>query len=94
MRRLCLTTVAILLAVTTASLALGSGEELAIPWHTIAGGGTTASCGGGYCLSGSIGQPAARSSSDVAYALQGGFWVVAATPDGGGHLIYLPLVCR
>jgi hypothetical protein len=94
MRRLCLTTVVILLTVTTTSLALASWGELEIPWHTVDGGGTTASCGGGYCLSASMGQPDAGALSGEVYALQGGFWAVAAAPDGGSLAIYLPLIRR
>jgi hypothetical protein len=94
MKRLCLTALVILLAVTTASLALASGELLEIPWHTIDGGGTTASCGGGYCLSASLGQPLSGAASGGIYAVQGGFWAVAAAPDRWGSAIYLPLILR
>jgi hypothetical protein len=94
MRGLCLTAVVILVVVTSASLALASRGQLEIAWHTVDGGGTTASCGGGNCLSASMGQPAAGASSGGVYALQGGFWAVAAAPDTGNFAIYLPLIRR
>ena len=94
MRRLCLTAVVILLMVISAPLALASGGELEIPWHTIAGGGTAASCGGDYCLSGSAGQSVAAAASGGIYGVQGGFWAVGAAPPRRGSAIYLPLILR
>lgn len=48
-----------------------------LSWWTVDGGGgsgATASTGGSYSLSGSIGQPDAGTSSGGIYALVGGFW--------------------
>lgn len=47
--------------------------EYAIDWFTIDGGGEQSSADS-YTLNGTIGQPAAATSSGGAYTLQGGFW--------------------
>ena len=44
-----------------------------ITWYTIDGGGGT-STGGGFTLSGTIGQPDAGTLSGGAFTLKGGFW--------------------
>ena len=49
-----------------------------LSWHTIDGGGG-ASSGGGFTLTGTIGQPDAGSSSGGAFTCVGGFWA------GGGQ---------
>lgn len=59
-----------------------------IDWHTIDGGGGT-STGGVYRVSGTIGQPDARTGAMVggSYALRGGFWAaVAVQVPGAPHL--------
>ena len=63
------------LAVVTAS-----AQNYSIDWFTIDGGGGVSS-GGGYTLSGTIGQPDAATLSGGGYTLIGGFWsLVAAIP--------------
>ncbi len=67
-----------------------SGGGYDLTWSTIDGGGAT-SAGGGYVVSGTVGQPdasAAGAMSDGNYALTGGFWGVTlpvcatfVTPD-------------
>lgn len=53
------------------STVLSSDYDLT--WHTIDGGGGT-SPGGGYTLSGTIGQPDAGAMSGGDFVLAGGFW--------------------
>jgi hypothetical protein len=64
-----------------ASLALAPAAraQYSIPWYTIDGGGGESS-GGGFTLSGSIGQPDAATSSGGALALSGGYWATAGAP--------------
>lgn len=60
------------------SIAPALGEDYAIDWHTIDGGGGT-STGGSYTLSGTIGQPDATAAAAMTggnYTLTGGFWAV------------------
>ncbi len=61
---------------------LSSAQNYSIDWYTIDGGGGT-STGGGYTLSGTIGQPDAGTLSGGGYVLEGGFWpgiVLVQTP--------------
>lgn len=62
-----------ILGLLTLSGAICSAQTYSIDWHTIDGGGGT-STGGGYSLSGTIGQPDAGSMSGGGYTLGGGFW--------------------
>ncbi len=96
MRRLFLIVAVILTTVTTVSLALAQSGQLEIPWHTIDGGGTTASYGGEFVLSGTMGQPEAGISSGGIYAVHGGFWGVhpASAPLPRDYRVYLPLIQR
>jgi len=48
-------------------------QQYTIDWFTIDGGGGTSS-GGGYTLSGTIGQPDAGTLTGGGYVLEGGFW--------------------
>lgn len=75
-----------LLLVTGLVLAQG-GYDLV--WWTIDGGGAL-STGGGYALSGSIGQADAGALSGEDYTLLGGFWGKVEMP---GRL-YLPVMLR
>jgi hypothetical protein len=50
-----------------------TAQQYTIDWYTIDGGGGTSS-GGGYTLSGTIGQPDAGTLSGGNYVLEGGFW--------------------
>ena len=50
-----------------------SAQQYTIDWFTIDGGGGTSS-GGGYTLSGTIGQPDAGTLVGGSYRLDGGFW--------------------
>ena len=56
-----------------------SGQEFEIDWHTIDGGGDMFSTGGDFELSGTIGQPDARTRPMTGgeFSLVGGFWAVA-----------------
>jgi hypothetical protein len=81
---------ALVLLADSAVAQSGSGYDLF--WSTVDGGGATFSSGGGYALSGTIGQPDAGLLTGGVYALGGGFW-------GGGavvvsHDVHLPLVLR
>ena len=56
-------------------LCLTARAEYAIEWFTIDGGGGTSS-GGGYAVSGTVGQPdACEPMTGGTYAVTGGFWV-------------------
>jgi len=70
-------------------LVSGSGvaQDFAISWSTLDGGGAgpaNASAGGGYTLSGALGQPDARNHPEPmtggAYSMTGGFWVIPECP--------------
>jgi hypothetical protein len=53
-----------------------------VSWFTVDGGGNTSS-GGGFALSGTIGQPdAGMAMTGDGFELFGGFWVGAAAPGG------------
>ena len=54
-----------------------SAQSYSIDWHTIGGGGGT-SAGGGFALSGTIGQPDAGEMGDGEYTISGGFWSIEA----------------
>lgn len=55
------------------------GQDYAIDWHTIDGGGGMGSAGGSYSLGGTIGQPDASVTAMTGgtYTLTGGFWAAA-----------------
>jgi hypothetical protein len=60
-----------------------------LPWWTVDGGGVSASAGGGYILSGTVGQPdAGARQSGGAYTLAGGFWF---SRTASARRIYLPI---
>jgi hypothetical protein len=63
-------------------------QSYAIPWWTVDGGGGT-SAGGGYSLTGTIGQPDAGVMTGGGYSLTGGYWGLEPF-----HLIYLPLILK
>jgi len=66
-------TALVVVGVTTGTWALiGGGYDLT--WNTIDGGGGLFSTGGGFDLSGTIGQPDAGSMSGGTFTLDGGFW--------------------
>lgn len=55
---------------------VASGQNYAIDWHSMDGGGGT-STGGTYTVSGTIGQPdAGAAMSGGSYSLVGGFWAL------------------
>lgn len=63
------------------------GQNYAIDWFTIDGGGGT-STGGVYSISGTIGQPDAGRMSGANYVLDGGFWgFVGAVQTVGSPLL-------
>lgn len=73
------------LAGATSALA----QSYSIDWFTIDGGGGT-STGGGYSVSGTIGQPDAGVSSSGNYSLIGGFWgAVIPVPQAGGPTLFI-----
>ncbi len=80
-----------LLAFTWTALAQG-GYDLS--WFTVDDGGGVSS-GGGYTLSGAIGQAdmgVLMSGGD--YTLAGGFWGVGGSVGGSRSNIYLPLIFK
>lgn len=70
----------ILAAVLGAVAAPRAEAELAIPWWTIDGGGTTGASGGPYRLSGTIGQPDAGVCEGGPLTLASGFWMGGRIP--------------
>ena len=66
-----------LLAACLALAGSAQGQNYALDWFTIDGGGG-ASSGGVYSLTGTIGQPDAGTMSGGAFSLVGGFWGIAA----------------
>ncbi len=89
--RLVFTLVLVLvLFVSSAALAAGSYD---ISWWTVDSGGGTSS-GGGFTLSGTIGQPdAGATASGGGYTLAGGFWLGGAV-EPAEMKVYLPVVVR
>jgi hypothetical protein len=81
---------AILLLLVSSVSAATLAPDYALSWWTVDGGGTTNSQGGGYALSGTIGQPDAGVLTGNGYTLAGGFW--GGTPVE--YRVYLPLVLR
>ena len=63
-------------AATTTAL---QAQSFGLDWFTLDGGGGT-STGGGYSLSGTIGQPDAGAMSGGQFTLEGGFWGVLGAP--------------
>lgn len=61
--------------------------QYSIDWCDVSGGGS-ASSGGVYALTGTIGQPDAGTLSGGSYTLQGGFWgtIAAVQTPGAPHL--------
>ena len=72
--------------------AISFGQQYAIDWFTIDGGGGT-STGGVYQVSGSIGQPdAGPTMSGGNYSVDGGFWsLIAAVQTPGAPLLTVTL---
>jgi hypothetical protein len=68
-----------LIAIGVFTLAATSFADYDISWHTIDGGGGT-STGGGFSLSGTIGQPDAGTMTGGEFTLVGGFWAGAGDP--------------
>lgn len=60
-------------AVVICGAATASAQDFSIDWYTIDGGGGT-STGGGFELSGTIGQPDPGFLSGGGFELEGGFW--------------------
>ncbi len=72
---------ACLLAV--AAFASVAAAQYSVNWYTIDGGGGT-STGGGYTISGTIGQPdAGPAMTGSTYTVTGGFWVGTGTGGTG-----------
>ena len=74
------------LAVCLALAGPAQGQNYALDWFTIDGGGG-ASSGGAYSLAGTIGQPDAGISSGGGYSLVGGFWGVVASIQSAAPLL-------
>ncbi len=69
----------VLLTMTTPAAVAQMGPNLDLTWSTIDGGGGTSS-GGGFTLTGSIGQPDAGAMSGGGLQLAGGFWGAGGPP--------------
>ncbi len=66
----------------------GPAAPFSIPWWTVDGGGGT-SLGGGFAVSGTIGQPDAGTLSGGSYTIRGGFWSFNTE-----YATFLPLITR
>ena len=64
-------------------------QSFALDWFSISGGGGTSS-GGGYTMSGTIGQADAGEMSGGPYLLQGGFWSLTGAQTPGVPLVLEP----
>lgn len=64
-----------------------------LPWYTVDGGGGTSS-GGGYALSGIIGQPDAGLIQGGDFTLGGGAWGGGERMVAGGFSLYLPVLMK
>ena len=84
-----LAAVATFAAVTSTAAALGT-RALDLEWFTVDGGGVMFSTGGGFDLSGTIGQPDAGVMNGGDFKLTGGFWFpqipADCNSDGGVNL--------
>ncbi len=58
------------------SVVVALGDDFAIDWHTIDGGGEMWSTGGDYELGGTIGQTDAGAMTGGDFELTGGFWAL------------------
>lgn len=76
-----------------ASAQTGGGFELT--WFTIDSGGHMSSAGGGFMLSGTVGQPDAGAALiGAGFTLTGGFWGEAPTALTDLAKLFLPLIRR
>jgi hypothetical protein len=74
-------------ALLTLMITTSQAQNFTIDWFTIDGGGG-ASTGGGFSVSGTVGQPDAGKMSGGNYTLDGGFWgIVAAVQTPGAPLL-------
>lgn len=67
----------------------GFTQPYSVDWYKVAGGGGTSS-GGGFQISGTIGQQDAGTAlSGGAYSVTGGFWALAAVQTAGAPVLHL-----
>jgi hypothetical protein len=68
-----------------------NAQSYSIDWYAIAAGGG-ASTGGGYSVTGTLGQPAAGGPMTAqGYSLTGGFWALFAVPGPGAPRLTITL---
>jgi len=86
--------ISILVVFTLAASALELTDSQILRWTVDGGGGQ--SNGGGYTLTGTIGQPDTGVMRGEGYTLGGGFWGSRLDPNAqtSGHDIYLPLTIK
>lgn len=93
MKRRTLYLLLLLAFLTVASIALAQGGNFALPWHRIAGGGSSVD-GGQYALSGTIGQTEAGDLMEgSSFRLSGGYWGSSGAKTPANDL-YLPILLR
>jgi hypothetical protein len=83
--------------VALTALRVGLAEDApqagySLTWMSLDNGGSVASTGTGYALSGSIAQPDAKTWASGHYTLQGGFWPGAILEPE--RYLYLPCINR
>ncbi len=75
--------------------AVGAQGDYEMTWWSVDGGAATLSQGGGYSLSGTVGQPDGGELSGGDYTLGGGVWRGGAVVEQTQlFAVYLPLVLR
>jgi len=64
--------------VLISAVSRGLAQDFNLSWNTVDGGGAMLTTGGGFELSGTIGQPDAGAMTGGAFELVGGFWSLAS----------------
>lgn len=90
--RFLLISVFVILLLSATWVALAEAPGYTLDWWTVDDGGIMSAAGGGYTLSGTIGQPDAGVLNGDGYLLNGGFWAGALVSYR--NYIYLPLTLR
>ncbi|HEX9371537.1 MAG TPA: hypothetical protein VF897_11045 [Roseiflexaceae bacterium] len=88
-RKAIIVTLALVVVALTVFQTRAAPTGYQLDWFRVGAGGEAS--GGGYMLTGAIGQPDAGSVSGDGYTLTGGF-LAGVAPSGGS--VYLPLVKR
>ena len=91
MKRVLIMALVLLFLLASSVLALAQADGFSLPWYTI-DGGAASSQGGGFELSGTIGQPDAGALYGGEFTLAGGFG--GSVPPREKQQLYLPIIRR